>query len=197
MSDSTNPLFDSEKEFLERQKEEYKNALMGSVDEIKDRSTRIGKTVLIAGGVLAGAYFLTKMIRSNRGSHENPYYLSEKKAQRLRRGQRRPDDYGSYDYADYAGSYEDDGPARQEGSTSTSLAKNFAQSDLFKMISHQVSALLLLLLTRKVESYFGVNVFKQEKEQDAHTDVVIIEDVTTEDAGFTNSDKDARQPLSV
>jgi flagellar biogenesis protein FliO len=187
MSDSTNPIFDSEREFLERQKEEYKNALLGNVEELKDTSQRVGKIVLIAGGVLAGAYFITKMIRSNRGSDDNAYYLSERKAQRIRKGQ------PNQGY-DYVGSYEDEENENHQNTDArdTSLAKNFAQSDMFKMISSQVSALLLVLLTRKLEEYMGVNASKKEVEPEAETSVVIIEEATMADPDTTYSDKDVR-----
>lgn len=198
MSDSTNPIFDSEKEFLERQKEEYKNALLGNVEEIKDRSQRIGKKVLLAGGALVGLYGmyrLTKMIRSNTGDNDNPYYLSEKKAQRIKSGRPR----GSYDYA---GSYEDEGeenydrPSRNGTSHgNTSLSKSLAQSDLFKMISSQVSALILVLLTRKLEEYMGGNAFgmvSKEPEPEVETSVVFIEDATTIEPDMTFPDKDVR-----
>lgn len=189
MSDSTNPIFDSEREFLERQKEEYKNALLGNVEEIKDKSQRIGKKVLLAGGALVGLYGmyrLTKMIRSGTGDNDNPYYLSERKAQRIKSGRKG----GSYDYV---GSYEDEGEDdydhhSRNGNGNTSLSKSFAQSDLFKMISSQVSALLLVLLTRKLEEYIG----RKEPEPEAETSVVFIEDATTIEPDTTYPDKDVR-----
>lgn len=66
MSDLQNPIFENEKEFLERQKQEYKNALLGDVAVIKDQSTEIGKKVLLAGGVLAGVWMATKLLRSKK-----------------------------------------------------------------------------------------------------------------------------------
>jgi hypothetical protein len=197
MSDSTNPIFDSEREFLERQKEEYKNALLGNVEEIKDKSQRIGKKALLAGGALVGLYGmyrLTKMIRSNTGSNDNPYYLSEKKAQRIKSGRTK----GSYDYV---GSYEEEGEDdydhshSRNGNGNTSLSKSFAQSDLFKMISSQVSALILVILTRKLEEYMGGNAFgtvSKEPEPEAETSVVFIEDATTIEPDTTFPDKDVR-----
>jgi hypothetical protein len=196
MNDSTNPIFDSEREFLERQKEEYKNALLGNVEEIKDKSQRIGKKALMVGGALVGLYGMyriTKMIRSNYGGDDNPNYLSEKKAQRLKSGQQR----GSYDYV---GSYEDEGEDgadqyQRSGNGNTSLSKSFVQSDLFKMISSQVSALLLVLLTRKLDEYMGENVFKggrKEPEPEAETSVVFIEDATTIEPDMNYPDKDVR-----
>jgi hypothetical protein len=189
MEESTNPIFDSEREFLERQQEEYRNALLGNVEEIKNRSAQIGKIALIAGGVLAGTYVAAKLIRSGRNGKDNPYYLSDRKAQRRRSGR------SGYSL-DYVGSYEDevydDEPRRRE-EQDTSVAKSFVQSDLFKMISHQVSALLLVLLTRKLEEYMGVHAFrKEEPRQEEETSVVIIEEETRISPDITYSDQDAR-----
>jgi hypothetical protein len=61
MSDLNNPLFDNQREFLERQKEEYKNALMGDVDQIKNQGQEIGKKVAIAGGVVVAGLLLRRM----------------------------------------------------------------------------------------------------------------------------------------
>ena len=62
MSELSNPLFNSEREFLERQKEEYKNALMGDVDQIKSQGQEYGKKAAMAGGALLGVYLLKRMI---------------------------------------------------------------------------------------------------------------------------------------
>lgn len=62
MSELTNPLFNNEREFLERQKEEYKNALMGDVDHIKSQGQEYGKKAAMAGGVLLAGYLLKRMI---------------------------------------------------------------------------------------------------------------------------------------
>jgi hypothetical protein len=62
MSDLQNPIFDNEKEFLERQRQEYKNALLGDVAVIKDSSAEIGKKVLLAGGALAGVWLASRLL---------------------------------------------------------------------------------------------------------------------------------------
>lgn len=61
MSELSNPIFDNEREFLERQKEEYKSALMGDVDQIKSQGQEIGKKAAMAGGVLLAGYLLKRM----------------------------------------------------------------------------------------------------------------------------------------
>ena len=65
MSDLNNPLFDNQREFLERQKEEYKNALMGDVEQIKSQGQEVGKKVAMAGGVILAGYLLKRMFTSS------------------------------------------------------------------------------------------------------------------------------------
>lgn len=60
MAELTNPLFEDEKEFLERQKLEYERALMGDVEEIKEKTQQASKYVAIGAGVLAGVWLLSK-----------------------------------------------------------------------------------------------------------------------------------------
>lgn len=61
MSELSNPIFNNEREFLERQKEEYKSALMGDVDQIKTQGQEIGKKAAIAGGVLLAGVLLKRV----------------------------------------------------------------------------------------------------------------------------------------
>ncbi|MBX0291929.1 hypothetical protein K3G63_15860 [Hymenobacter sp. HSC-4F20] len=60
MADLHNPLFEDEKEFLERQKLEYERALMGDVEGIKAKTQVVSKYVAIGAGVLGGVWLLTK-----------------------------------------------------------------------------------------------------------------------------------------
>ena len=62
MSDLQNPIFDDEKELLERQRQEYKNALLNDVDALKDQGTQLGKGALLLGGALAGVWMVSKII---------------------------------------------------------------------------------------------------------------------------------------
>lgn len=61
MADLHNPLFEDEKEFLERQKLEYERALMGDVEEIKAKTQEVSKYVAIGAGVLGGVWLLSKI----------------------------------------------------------------------------------------------------------------------------------------
>lgn len=61
MSELQNPLFDEEKEFLERKKLEYERALRGDVDHIKDQSVMVGKVAMVGAGLAGGIWLITKV----------------------------------------------------------------------------------------------------------------------------------------
>lgn len=63
MAELANPLFENEREFLERQKLEYERALLGDVDQIKTTTRDAGKKVLIGAGVAGGLWLLVKAFR--------------------------------------------------------------------------------------------------------------------------------------
>lgn len=60
MAELNNPLFEDEKEFLERKKLEYERALRGDVEHIKEQSVVVGKVALAGAGVLGGLWLLSK-----------------------------------------------------------------------------------------------------------------------------------------
>ncbi|MGI4869689.1 MAG: hypothetical protein ACRYFX_00770 [Janthinobacterium lividum] len=60
MSEPLNPLFEEEKEFLERKKLEYERALRGDVEHIKEQSVQVGKIALAGAGLLGGIWLLRK-----------------------------------------------------------------------------------------------------------------------------------------
>jgi len=60
MTEPTNPLFEDEKEFLERKKLEYERALRGDVEEIKETTVQVGKVALVGAGVIGGIWLLAK-----------------------------------------------------------------------------------------------------------------------------------------
>lgn len=60
MSELQNPLFDEEKEFLERKKLEYERALRGDVEHIKERSLAVGKMAAVGAGLAGGIWLITK-----------------------------------------------------------------------------------------------------------------------------------------
>lgn len=62
MSDLQNPIFEDEKEFLERQRLEYKNALISEVTGLKNQTTQYGKGALLLGGALAGVWMVSKLV---------------------------------------------------------------------------------------------------------------------------------------
>ncbi|MBO2008557.1 hypothetical protein [Hymenobacter negativus] len=62
MSELQNPLFEEEKEFLERKKLEYERALRGDVDHIKDQSVMVGKVALVGAGLAGSLWLISKLI---------------------------------------------------------------------------------------------------------------------------------------
>ncbi len=60
MTEPNNPLFEDEKEFLERKKLEYERALRGDVEEIKEQTIHVGKIALVGAGVAGGVWLLVK-----------------------------------------------------------------------------------------------------------------------------------------
>ncbi|MFD1870949.1 hypothetical protein [Hymenobacter bucti] len=60
MTEPNNPLFEDEKEFLERKKLEYERALRGDVEEIKEQTIHVGKIALVGAGIASGVWLLVK-----------------------------------------------------------------------------------------------------------------------------------------
>ncbi|RSK47954.1 hypothetical protein [Hymenobacter rigui] len=88
MADLHNPLFEDEKEFLERQKQEYERALLGDVEEIKAKTQEVSKYVAIGAGVLGGIWLLSKAFggkSSKHLAHADEYDRHRLKAPRTRR----------------------------------------------------------------------------------------------------------------
>ncbi|RAK64542.1 hypothetical protein [Hymenobacter edaphi] len=89
MSELHNPLFDDEREFLERQKLEYERALLGDVDHLKDQTTRIGKYVAIGAALLGGFWIVSKVIGRGDEDDEDEDYRPRRKV-KGNKGKRRP-----------------------------------------------------------------------------------------------------------
>lgn len=157
MSEVTNPLFDNEREFLERQKEEYRNALMGDVDHLKTQGQEIGKKVAMAGGVLVAGYLLKRAFSGG----------SKKKAKKVKKAKKTeyhaiPVTAQMGDYNSFVHEQEDNYtlssermPHAERRHDTKDKAKSFMQSDLAKVISSQVMALLMMYITKKVEEHLN------------------------------------------
>ncbi len=93
MADLHNPLFEDEKEFLERQKLEYERALRGDVAEIKAKTLEVGKYAAIGAGVLGGIWLISKAFSGKKSTPKNQKALkaADKQAARQLKGRaRRP-----------------------------------------------------------------------------------------------------------
>ncbi|QKG58083.1 hypothetical protein GKZ68_16510 [Hymenobacter sp. BRD128] len=66
MTEPTNPLFEDEKDFLERKKLEYERALRGDVEVIKENTVQAGKVALVGAGVVGGIWLLSKVFGSGK-----------------------------------------------------------------------------------------------------------------------------------
>lgn len=66
MSDLHNPLFDTEKEFLEQKKLEYERALRGDVEQIKEKTVQVGKVALAGAGLAGSVWLITRLFSSRK-----------------------------------------------------------------------------------------------------------------------------------
>ncbi len=167
MSDLSNPLFDNQREFLERQKEEYKSALMGDVEQIKSQSQEIGKKVAIAGGVLVAGYLVKRLFSG--GKKKTEKLSKAEKAKKKSEPLHVSHSTGSQTYAGVAGYDEllhEQGdayshssgrvpPASAHQHSTGTVAKSFMNSELVQVLTHQLAALLMVYLTKKVEEYLS------------------------------------------
>jgi hypothetical protein len=92
MTEPTNPLFEDEKDFLERKKLEYERALRGDVADIKETTAQAGKVAMIGAGVVGGIWLLAKAFGGGK---------SKKKKHKQKK--RRPEfkDYAGFDGFDH------------------------------------------------------------------------------------------------
>jgi hypothetical protein len=95
MTEPNNPLFEDEKEFLERKKLEYERALRGDVEEIKEQTIQVGKVALVGAGVVGGVWLLVKAFSGGKAKKKHKHKKAHKN-----------EDY----FEDYAGfdGFEDD-----------------------------------------------------------------------------------------
>lgn len=78
MAELHNPLFENEKEFLERQKLEYERALLGDMDDIKAKTVKVSKVALVGAGVAGGIWLLTKVFGGKSDKKSNQKKLAHK-----------------------------------------------------------------------------------------------------------------------
>ncbi len=201
MNELNNPLFEDKKEFLERQKQEYKNALLGDVADLKNQSQEIGKKVLIGSGALIGVWLITKMFRGG-GSKKKSKALKTGLQKQLtatttraaapgaqRNFIAKEDNYLDHDSALHSGSgqvppaashYQ--APHPPQPSFMGELTKTFMQSEMAKALSTQITAFLLVYVTKKLEEYLQVP---------KNPDIVVTKEPETRDIDFSYHEEDA------
>jgi hypothetical protein len=113
MTEPNNPLFEDEKEFLERKKLEYERALRGDVEEIKVQTIQVGKVALVGAGVVSGIWLLTKLFGSGKAKKKRKH----KKAKH--------EDYFE-DYSGFDGFEDDDHDQELHDLTSTFHSPEYA-----------------------------------------------------------------------
>lgn len=198
MSELSNPIFDNEREFLERQKEEYKNALKGDVDQIKTQGQEIGKKAAVAGGVLLAGYLLKRMFSG--GKKKDKAEKAEKKRKKKKNRHKQsvatpPVSTPMIDYdaiiqeqeESYALASEqllseqmhhtDSSHAPQhEETTAKDAANKILDSPVAKVLTQQAVAFLLVYAGKKLEEYLhGVS----ENDDIAAKPVVEVTEIET------------------
>jgi hypothetical protein len=186
MNDLSNPLFDNQREFLERQKEEYKNALMGDVDHIKSQGQDIGKKAAIAGGVLFAGYLVKRMFSGGKKK------VKKNKKEVSEHSYTQPGGENFADYDSYVHEQEDNYTLSSERmphahtedtikhtETTKSNKKNnsFLHSGLGKVLTTQAVTLLLVFAGKKLEEYLNS---VSENDDIAEKPLVVTEIETTE-----------------
>ena len=115
MSELQNPLFEEEKEFLERKKLEYERALRGDVDHIKDQSVMVGKVALVGASLAGGIWLISKLIGGKK----------RKRRARAAHDDHEEDNAAAYDYGfgpDYNSLDQDDSQSYDDGLAHKSAA---------------------------------------------------------------------------
>lgn len=157
MSELSNPLFDNERDFLERQKEEYKNALMGDVDSIKTQGQEIGKKVAVAGGVLLAGYLLKRMLSG--GGKKKAKKSAKAKQSRTYDSAGIPvmAEHETADNEQESGYGFSANPMQAEAGTQEAgkKPKSFLDSNLVKVIGSQAAALLMMYISKKVSDHLN------------------------------------------
>ncbi|QNF32589.1 hypothetical protein HUW51_07545 [Adhaeribacter swui] len=195
MNELNNPLFEDKREFLERQKQEYKNALLGDVAELKNQSQEIGKKVLIGGGALVGVWLLSKMLRGGGGRKKKSKALKTGLQKQLTATTTRTAAAGTHrdgiapdndNYNYQAGQvppvssfYQ---PQSPQPSFMGELTKAFMESEMAKALSTQITAFLLVYVTKKLEDYLQVP---------KNPDIVVTKEPETRDIDFSYHEEDA------
>ncbi|GAB3542405.1 hypothetical protein GCM10027443_43190 [Pontibacter brevis] len=203
MSELSNPLFDNEREFLERQKEEYKNALMGDVDQIKSQGQEYGKKAAMAGGALLAAYLLKRMISGGTKKVKSIKAEKKKKKAEKKRANRIvvprerhvidvPSSTPVIDYDSIMHEREDDYTLSSERmhhadhghntyteeKEKTKRKKGLTKSGVGKVLTQQAVAFLLIYAGKKLEEY--LHSVSEDKNNDiAAAPVVEVTEIET------------------
>ncbi|SHI44137.1 hypothetical protein SAMN02745146_0886 [Hymenobacter daecheongensis DSM 21074] len=96
MAELHNPLFEDEKEFLERQKLEYERALLGDVDNIKEKGQQVGKYALIGAGLAGTVWLIAKALGKKKPAYDELEDRDQEYGRHLRPGRSRKTHKGAH-----------------------------------------------------------------------------------------------------
>lgn len=128
MSELQNPLFDEEKDFLERKKLEYERALRGDVEHIKEQSVMVGKVALVGAGLAGGIWLITKAFGGKkRKKRPRAAYVNTERAE----------SEADHDY-EFGSNYYGNAKGKEKGKTDDGQAhKSAAESAMAFMDHHE------------------------------------------------------------
>jgi len=179
MNTSTdNPLLKERKEFLQRQSQEYKNALMGEVHELKEKSQDIGKKALVAGGAILLSYALAKALMGS-GKGSEPQKLLEYKGKK-KKNKHRDEQFSAYEdltanasafdvtdvpYTETFNDTDELPPQPAVPDVQPAAKQHSVTKDILGVVAQQITAYLIILGTRKLEEYLNA----RNHTSDAHS----------------------------
>ncbi|MBC7449199.1 MAG: hypothetical protein H7330_14195 [Hymenobacteraceae bacterium] len=166
-----------EKKFLEERRRRLEASLHDHVNEIKDRGQHAGKVALAGAGALVGVWLLTKAIGSLTGSRKHkkaralkahvrmtalgPGAQAERTipAEKAARRSREEAPAQTREYYDEPAATRRARPASPPPASEPagpSLFQTFMESEAGRMMSNQLVALLMVFVTRKLESVLQI-----------------------------------------
>lgn len=125
MSELQNPLFDEEKEFLERKKLEYERALRGDMAHLKAQSMVVGKVAMVSAGLAGGVWLISKLMGSRKRKRAQTKYAAA-----------HPEPDHDYEFgADYY--FDSEGPKNKAGQKADGRAPRSAEASARAFVENQ------------------------------------------------------------
>jgi hypothetical protein len=157
-----------EKKFLEERRRRLETSLQNHVEELKDRGRQAGQVALVGAGALLGVWLVAKAVGSLAGSrkHKKARALkSHVKMAALGPDAAQPESAGhtKREQPQAATSFSSpppppraQEPQQPAGPPEPSLFQTFMESEAGRMMTNQLVALLMVFVTRKLESVLQI-----------------------------------------